>query len=661
MVLAVLGLNHKTVSVDIREKFSISEESAREGLLHLSEQEGIKEAVVLSTCNRTEIYAVLKDEGDKEELYHFFLTLSGNSKAEKEYFFFYTGTECIRHLFRVVSGLDSMVLGESQILNQIKTAYTGALALHATRTILNTLFHRAITTGKRVRTETRISTSAVSVSYAAVKMAEKILDSLEGKKALVFGAGDAAELLVKHLQGRGLREVIVTNRHPKRAEELARKFDGTTLPFHEAVASAEDVDVFITATGATQYIVKAWDVRNLMMKRNNKPLVVIDIAVPCDVDPEVGNIKNVTLCNIDALQEIVENNIKFREAEAERAAIIIEEEIKSILDRFIYLGTRPVMVSLSEKAEQIRQRELRRAMGKLPDLKEEERRVIEHMTHMLVRKMLRDKVRVYASVMHITEDKNELAAQYQQLQQMGFTAAKIFCNGPTSSPDGKGEFFSSRIEREVEKVRVCREAVGPDFDFILEVHRGMTLPEAVAFGRAVEPYRPMILEDPVPPDNVDTMAEVASKIGVPIATGERAIDLRECEVLMARHVCQYIRPDVCAVGGITTSKKIAALAEAHDVLVIPHNPLGPVSTAACLQICASIPNLGIQELPGFCLNGAEDKMVKEPLRYENGCMLIPDAPGIGVELADDAEELYPARERGSNAARRAFDGAVKDW
>ena len=273
----------------------------------------------------------------------------------------------------------------------------------------------------------------------------------------------------------------------------------------------------------------------------------------------------------------------------------------------------------------------------------------------------RDKVRVYASVMHITEDKNELAAQYQQLQQMGFTAAKIFCNGPTSSSDGKGEFFSSRIEREVEKVRVCREAVGPDFDFILEVHRGMTLPEAVAFGRAVEPYRPMVLEDPVPPDNVDTMAEVASKIGVPIATGERAIDLRECEVLMSRHACQYIRPDVCAVGGITTSKKIAALAEAHDVLVIPHNPLGPVSTAACLQICASIPNLGIQELPGFCLNGAEDKMVKEPLRYENGCMLIPDAPGIGVELADDAEELYPAKERGSNAARRAFDGAVKDW
>ncbi len=273
----------------------------------------------------------------------------------------------------------------------------------------------------------------------------------------------------------------------------------------------------------------------------------------------------------------------------------------------------------------------------------------------------RDKVRVYASVMKVTEDKEELARQYKELKDMGFTAAKIFCNGPTSSPDGKGEFYASRIEREVEKVRICREAVGPDFDFVLEVHRGMTLPEAIAFGKAVEPYRPMILEDPVPPDNIDTMAQVAAKVNVPIATGERAIDLREFAVLMKRNACQYVRPDVCAVGGITTSKKICALAEANDVLVIPHNPLGPVSTAACLQICASIPNLGIQELPSFCLNGQEDAMVKNPLKFENGCMLIPEGPGIGIELADNAEELYPAKERGSTVARRAFDGSVKDW
>jgi len=275
---------------------------------------------------------------------------------------------------------------------------------------------------------------------------------------------------------------------------------------------------------------------------------------------------------------------------------------------------------------------------------------------------VRDKIRVYASPMSKATDPKSLTESYRQLKAQGFTAAKIFVNGPVrSANDGRDEFFSGRIEDELEKVRIGREAVGNDFDFILEVHRGMTVPEAVAFGREVEKYRPMVLEDPVTPDNMDSMAEVALRVNVPIATGERFTNLKEFEMLLARRAAQYVRPDVCAVGGITTSKKICAVAEAHDVLVIPHNPLGPVSTAACLQICACIPNLGIQELPGFCLNGAEDKMVKEPLRFENGCMVIPDAPGIGVELAEDAAELYPASERGSNEAKRAFDGSVKDW
>lgn len=274
----------------------------------------------------------------------------------------------------------------------------------------------------------------------------------------------------------------------------------------------------------------------------------------------------------------------------------------------------------------------------------------------------REKVRVYASVMTKETDPESLTRSYKQLQDMGFNAAKIFVNGPIrTANNGMDEFFSGRIEDELEKVRICREAVGPHFDFVLEAHRGMTKPEAIAFGTEVAKYRPMVLEDPMTPDNIDSMAEIAQKIPVPIATGERFTNLREFEMLMHRHAAQYIRPDVCAVGGITTAKKICAAAEANDVLVIPHNPLGPVSTAACLQICASIPNLGIQELPGFCLNGAEDRMVKEPLRFENGCLLIPEAPGIGVELADDAQELYPANERGSNAAKRAFDGSVKDW
>ena len=275
---------------------------------------------------------------------------------------------------------------------------------------------------------------------------------------------------------------------------------------------------------------------------------------------------------------------------------------------------------------------------------------------------VRDKIRVYASPMSKAMDPESLTKSYRELKDQGFTAAKIFVNGPVrSANDGRDEFFSGRVEDELEKVRICRQAVGNDFDFILEVHRGMTVPEAVAFGQEVETYRPMVLEDPITPDNIDSMAEVAAKVHVPIATGERFIDLKEFEMLLSRRAAQYIRPDVCAVGGITTSKKICAVAEAHDVLVIPHNPLGPVSTAACLQLCACIPNLGIQELPGFCLNGAEDAMVKEPLRFENGCMVIPEAPGIGVELAEDASLRYPANERGSNEAKRAFDGSVKDW
>ncbi len=274
----------------------------------------------------------------------------------------------------------------------------------------------------------------------------------------------------------------------------------------------------------------------------------------------------------------------------------------------------------------------------------------------------RNKIRVYASVMTKTENLAQLAEKYAELKNDGFTAAKIFVNGPVKSENGgRDEYYNNRVENELEKVRLCREAVGNDFDFILEAHRGMTVPEAVAFGRAAEQYRPMVFEDPIGPDNIDSMAEVASKVNIPIATGERFISLREFEMLLTRRAAQYVRPDVCAIGGISVAKKVCAVAEAHDVLVIPHNPLGPVSTAACLQLCACIPNLGIQELPDFCLNGTEDDMVTKPLQFDQGYMMIPDAPGIGIELSEDADALCPSCQRGSNEAKRAYDGAVKDW
>ncbi|MGX7131562.1 mandelate racemase/muconate lactonizing enzyme family protein [Enterococcus massiliensis] len=273
---------------------------------------------------------------------------------------------------------------------------------------------------------------------------------------------------------------------------------------------------------------------------------------------------------------------------------------------------------------------------------------------------IRDRVRTYASGFS-SQSIEEMVQGVKQLQKDGFNAAKIFLSEPDGDPTGKKEYFSSKIELNLEKVRRCREAVGTDFDLILEIHRSMTLPEALVFANEVKKYRPFALEDPITPDTPDQMGWLAEKIDIPITTGERFINLSEFETLLSRKGALYIRPDVCAVGGITTVKKICGLAEAHNISVIPHNPLGPVSTAACLQICASVSNVAIQELPDFCLNGKEDAMIVDPLQIESGCLVVPDRPGIGIELTEDAQSLFPPKDRATKGAKRSFDGSLLDF
>ena len=393
MQLVVLGLNHKTVSVEIRERFAISADSINKGIHHLDDYEGIEEAVVLSTCNRTEIYAVVDDATkDRHSVEEFFFALSGSDKdeAKDEYFYYYVDEDCIRHLFVVASSLDSLIIGEGQILSQVKKAYAIAREANATNTILNTLFHRAITTGKRVRTETKIAFNAVSVSYAAVQLALKIFKNLKDSNVLIFGAGQMAELTAKNLVGKGVKKIYVANRHFDKAKELAMQFGGQAVGFREAMRKANDVDIVITSTGAPHYVVKPWETQLFMSKRKGRELVIIDIAVPRDVDPDVALIKGVELYNIDDLEAVVEDNIKEREYEAIHAQQIIDEEVSSILARFQYLSCQPIMARLSNKAEKIRRRELKRAMAKLPDIKESEYRIIEHMSHMIVRKLLRE-------------------------------------------------------------------------------------------------------------------------------------------------------------------------------------------------------------------------------------------------------------------------------
>ena len=390
MQLMVLGLNHKTAPVEVRERFSIPKESVRKGLQILGEYESINEAVVLSTCNRSELYAVVEDaEEDYDTLQQFLFDLTGTEEKIDPYLYCYEDEDCIRHLFNVASSLDSLVLGEGQILSQVKQAYALAREANATSTVLNTLFHRAIATGKRVRTETRIAYNAVSVSYAAVELASDIFGDLSASNVLIFGAGKMAELTAQHLVSHGVQKIFVANRHKDKAEALAECFGGEAVAFDRAFKEATDIDIVVTSTGAPHYVVKPWETQQLMTKRKGRPLVFIDIAVPRDVDPEVEEIKGVKLYNIDALEAVVDEHVQARKHEAVHARRIVEEEIDSLAEKFQYLSCRPLMALLSERCERIRCREVKRANSKLPDLTKAEQRAIEHMTKMIVRKILR--------------------------------------------------------------------------------------------------------------------------------------------------------------------------------------------------------------------------------------------------------------------------------
>lgn len=274
----------------------------------------------------------------------------------------------------------------------------------------------------------------------------------------------------------------------------------------------------------------------------------------------------------------------------------------------------------------------------------------------------RDRARVYAPVFEFTADR--MAQGCRLLKDQGFTAARLMVGDGTQedrSPLRNG-VHSLKVAEAVARVRECRAAVGKDFDLCVEVHRSMNPAEAIAFMEEIAPYHPLFVEDPIPPDNPDAMANLGSRTSVPIATGERFTSMHEFQLLLARHGAQYVRPDLCLAGGITAAKKIAAIAEVNYVGVVPHNPLGPVSTAACLQLDASIPNFTIQEYPSYYDAEHECTMLVEPFSIEEGSIMIPDRPGIGIELVDDLPQRFPpANSRREFSVQRSFDGAVRDF
>jgi len=392
MQLVVLGVNHRTAPVTVREQFSFSETELENAFKEVYTFEEIGECVLLSTCNRTELYAVLEDVDDT---YGFMVKLLTHLKnidtMEEEYFFFYENNEAIIHLFNVAASLDSLVLGEGQILSQLKVAYIKAYSAGITGPIFNIVFQRAISVGKKVRTQTSIADAPISVSYTAVNLAEECLDKpLAEAKVLILGAGKMSELTATHLQAKGVKTIFVSNRTIARAEELAERFGGQAIQLDHFVDIAKEADIIITSTGAPHYIINKTNASVIAAARKGNPIVMIDIAVPRDIDPQVGYIEGINLFNIDALESVVEENKQHRLEEAEKAKPIIKAAIQEVEDKLGYLSVRPMMVLLSDKAERIRRREFHRAMAKLPDIGEKERRIMENMSRMLVRKLLRN-------------------------------------------------------------------------------------------------------------------------------------------------------------------------------------------------------------------------------------------------------------------------------
>lgn len=390
MYILAIGLNHRTAPVEVREKMALSGSALSKAFVILREHPSVEGCVVLSTCNRTEIYAATRDvEAATEHLYRFFAWKSGLPANQiRQHLYVHSLYDAVYHLFRVASGLDSMILGEAQILAQVRDAYQCACEQGASNGILNTLFQQAITVGKRVRTETKIDHNTISISYAAVELARNIFGQLDGKNVLVIGAGKMSALAVKYLVKSGATGVLVSNRSFARAQELACEFHGQAVRFDQLPECLALADIVISCTGASHSILHAAEVREAMDQRPERPLLIIDIAVPRDVDPEVGEIPGVTLYDIDDLENVVSESLEARKRAAEVAETIIAEEVNAFFKWLSSLSVVPTIVALKERANRIKEAELAKAFNKLAPLTPRQQKIISSMASSIVNQLL---------------------------------------------------------------------------------------------------------------------------------------------------------------------------------------------------------------------------------------------------------------------------------
>ena len=391
MHIVVVGLSHKTAPVEIREKLAIPESRMGEALNRLCSYQGVREGILLSTCNRVEVYAVVDEiESGYGRIQDFLADahLSLSSEQLTPHLYWHEGDRAISHLFRVASSLDSMILGESQILGQIKEAFEVALTHKATGIILNKVMKKAISVAKRVRTETKISEMAVSVSYAAVELAKKIFSDLSEKTVLLVGAGEMAKLAARHFIANGVRHVRVTTRNPHNALELANRFGGTAVAFEAFREDMASADIVLVSTGAAHYLVSEDDVQHSVKQRMNRPMFLIDISVPRNIDPAVRHVDNAFLFDIDDLKTRVERNRGERQNEAEKAERMVVDEVGTVRQWLQSLEVTPTIVALRARMEEIKRAELDKTLGRLGNLSAPERELVEAMASSIVNKLI---------------------------------------------------------------------------------------------------------------------------------------------------------------------------------------------------------------------------------------------------------------------------------
>lgn len=387
MKLQLLGVNHKTAPVEVRERLAIPEWRLEEATRKLLDHPGVEECVVFSTCNRVE-FAVCSEAGDADLRGFIGEYLSTDVSQIREHLYERRDDDVVRHIFRVAASLDSMIVGEPQILGQVKYSYTIGKAVGSVQSNLDLLLSRALSVAKRVRTETAIGSSAVSVASVAVELAKKIFGSLQGRHVYVIGAGKMSELAARHLRSQGAGTIFVSNRTHERALQMAQDVGGSAIHFDRLYETADQADIVITSTGAPHAIFRREHGELFMHRRKNRPMFFIDIAVPRDVDAAMSEVDGIFVYDIDDLQQVVEAHVSDRGREAQRAEMLIEEEVARFQRRVQSLDAVPTIVALQDRVEKIRRSEVDRLRGKLGGLTAEQQAAVENLTRSIVNKIL---------------------------------------------------------------------------------------------------------------------------------------------------------------------------------------------------------------------------------------------------------------------------------